>query len=123
MKLGIWYEDVVNLGFEVEGSVDCVYYKQYGRSYVIVHKHISPHFIMDWNEHTLTVSILQMDDDSNIIGGTALHSVEQVEEILELRKKHKKKKFEKLMIAMRVAQTFGYKDYICFIHKYRGVHG
>lgn len=90
-KEGITFEDVMNLGFNVEVvEADKVFYKRHGFYYKIVTKTLiktnSREIIVEWEQLDKKCRILNCDKDANIKRVMVINDAETLKEFVEFFK-------------------------------------
>jgi len=83
----IWYNDVIDLGFEIKLIGDKVYFKQYGFSYVTVLLECPKGIYFDYErEHPSQVKMIRSDEDGNIIDKMVITSLKELKSLVKFFK-------------------------------------
>lgn len=85
----IRYVDVEKLGFKRVNASDFVFEERHGFGYFTMTKKLMKGFVMEWDQLKLTVELLKIDKDDNIIKRIEIDDLEILMEYYELLKKIK----------------------------------
>lgn len=91
----IFYQDILDLGFEVETSSDEVFFKQHGYPYAVYTKQINPNLLIDWDQPTRFCEILLLDDEFTILDRCPIKNLAHLKALLKVYypEQHVKGKF------------------------------
>lgn len=82
MERGIWYSDVMDLGFIRSNASDGVYKSQYGHDYYFVYKEVLD-VSFDWNMFSKSVNMSLLDESKNIVKTKVITELSELEQILD----------------------------------------
>lgn len=86
----IWYQDIMDLGFETEVIHDPVFFSKHGFPYTIVSKQLTKHISAIWTMTDRKAYLLRCDKDMNILARLNIDNLEELKTIIEFFTKNKK---------------------------------
>ncbi len=79
----IKYKDVINLGFEIEGCSDHVYFNEHGYQYEIITKELTDLIQIQWHKETKDCIITRHDKDYNVLNSRQIISLEDLKNTID----------------------------------------